>query len=173
MSKKSKQLANKSISYTATTTYTFEEFKRFSKHISKKRLRKCDIIVIATYLVIAGLSLWQQNYQAIFIYLAIIPVFLAFSRIFLNLGLKRIWKSNKDADGLKTTFTFRLSDFRQKNKLNDVTTNYGQLTEIVETETNFYLMVSENRGSLLNKKDCSEELIEFLRQRAAEINPSK
>lgn len=173
MSKKSKKLSKSNISYEATTIYTFEEFKRFSKFIAAKRLLKCDIIVVLTYLVIAGFSLWQGNYPAIFIYLAIIPIMLVSSRLFLNFGLKRIWKSNKDADGLETTFTFNASNFRQKNKLNDVTTSYDKLTQIAETETNFYLMVDENRGSLINKKDCSPELIDFLRQRAAKIKSGK
>ena len=95
------------------------------------------------------------------------------SRIFLKLGFKRIWNSNKDADGLETSFTFHFSDFRQKNKLSDRTIRYSNLSEIIETDTNFYLMLGKNQGSLLNKNDCSEELINFLHQKAEEIKHRK
>ena len=173
MSKKSKQLANKIISYEATTTYTFEEFERFGKTVAAKRLRTCDIIVILTYLIIAVLSLWRGNYIALLIYLIIIPIMMIASRVFLHFGFRHIWKSNKDAENLKTTFIFQLNGFQQKNKLNSRSYKYSELERIIETGTNFYLMVNQNQGSLLNKKDCSPDLIGFLRQRAKEINPSK
>ena len=173
MSKKSKQLANKPVSFKATTTYTFEEFVRFGKTISAKRLHTCDLIIVLTYLLIAFFSLLQGNYLALLVYLIIIPIMMIFSRVFLHFGFKRIWKSNKDAENLVTTFTFHLSDFRQKNKLNDLTIRYDNLSQIIETDTNFYLMVNKNQGSLLNKKDCSSELIDFLQQRAKEINKGK
>ena len=95
------------------------------------------------------------------------------SRIFLKLGFKRIWNSNKDADELETSFTFHFSDFRQKNKLSDRTIRYSDLSEIIETDTNFYLMLDKNQGSLLNKNDCPEELINFLHQKAEEIKHRK
>ena len=105
MSKKAKQLENEPISYKATTIYTFQEFERFGKTISAKRLRICDYVVVITYLVIAAISFLQNNYSALLIYLIIIPIMMIGSRIFLKLGFKRIWNSNKDADGLETSFT--------------------------------------------------------------------
>ena len=173
MSKKAKQLENEPISYKATTIYTFQEFERFGKTISAKRLRICDYIVVITYLVIAAISFLQNNYSALLIYLIIIPIMMIGSRIFLKLGFKRIWNSSKDADGLETSFTFHFSDFRQKNKLSDRTIRYSDLSEIIETDTNFYLMLGKNQGSLLNKNDCSEELINFLHQKAEEIKHRK
>ena len=67
MSKKAKQLENEPISYKATTIYTFQEFERFGKTISAKRLRICDYIVVMTYLVIAAISFLQNNYSALLI----------------------------------------------------------------------------------------------------------
>ena len=161
--------SSKSLEFKATTTYTFEEFQRFSKVVAKKQLRKCDLIVILTYLAIAIVATIGKNYQAIAIYLLIIPIMLIFSRLFLRFGFKRIWKSNPEAHNLATTFTFRINSFRQKNNISDRTTKYDELRQIIETNTNFYLMVKSNQGSLVNKKDCSPELINFLQNRAKEL----
>ena len=53
------------------------------------------------------------------------------------------------------------------------TIRYSDLSEIIETDTNFYLMLGKNQGSLLNKNDCSEELINFLHRKAEEIKHRK
>ena len=159
----------------ATTTYTFEELQNFTKITSKKYLRRVDAIVIIVNLAIAVLAAQAEhkNYAIIVSYLLVIPAMLVFSRLFLKFGLKRLWKNSPEAHNLQTTFTFRPNSFRQKNKLNDRTLEYKELDRIVETETNFYIMVDYNKGSIINKKDCSPELIKFIQERAAELDPKK
>ncbi len=170
MKTKQAKATTKAKPFIATTTYTYEEFLRFCKTISKKRIRKCDIVVTVCYLLIAGLAWWQKQYGAIFIYLLFIPAMMIFSRLFLRFAYKRIWKSNKDADGLKTTFKFYEDHFLQQNKLGRRETKYSELTKIYDTATNFYLMTSEAQGSVIAKQDCSSELITFIQAKAKELS---
>ncbi len=153
-----------------TTTYTYEEFLRFCKTISKKRIRKCDIIIVVSYLVIAALAFLQKQYNMIPVYLLFIPTIMIFARLFLHFAYKRIWKSNKDAENLETQFRFHADNFVQSNKLNRRTIKYSELTRIIETDTNFYLMTAEAKGSIINKKDCSDNLCTFLHAKSQELN---
>ena len=40
---------------------------------------------------------------------------------------------------------------------------YEELTDIIETKTNFYLMIPTGQGIIIKKENCPPELIEFIR----------
>jgi len=41
---------------------------------------------------------------------------------------------------------------------------YDDIFKIIETETNFYMMVSKGSGLIIVKKNCTQELLEFLQR---------
>jgi len=47
---------------------------------------------------------------------------------------------------------------------NPLVIRYEELYKIIETPTNFYLMLSPQHGSIVIKENCSDELLMFLDQ---------
>lgn len=41
---------------------------------------------------------------------------------------------------------------------------YNKLNEIIETKTNFYLMISKNQGHMVLKENMSDDLQNFIRK---------
>ena len=50
------------------------------------------------------------------------------------------------------------------NTLGFTTIPYDKLYRVVETPTNFYLMIARNQGMVIVKENCSAELIAFLQK---------
>ena len=63
-----------------------------------------------------------------------------------------------------TSLTFYNNYYEGHSELGDNKYLYEELYKIIETPTNFYLMLSPQHGSIVIKENCSDELLMFLDQ---------
>ena len=52
--------------------------------------------------------------------------------------------------------------FVSKTEKSESIVEYDKLYKIIETKTNFYLMIADNQGYIVSKANCSQELIDFI-----------
>ena len=58
--------------------------------------------------------------------------------------------------------TFYLDHYEEVNKMGRSAYKYVQLRHIYETPTNFYLMLNDKQGAIVEKANCKPELIKFI-----------
>ena len=65
-------------------------------------------------------------------------------------------------EGMQSNLTFYMDHYEEVNKLGRVAYKYVQLRDIIETDTNFYLMKTDRQGCIVVKANCSPNLVQFL-----------
>lgn len=165
MPQKEVKMKDQEILFTTETRYTFDEYVRYSDRVC----RFANILSYVLWLGIGGaLAVWaflRADYGKGI--LVLIPCLLRVLQ-----GPKRKKELQKkefeDPEGLGNTY--QIFDFYDDCFM--VTSNmvplepvrYFDLTKIIETNTNFYLMYAWREGYVIVKENCSPELIQFLHE---------
>lgn len=149
--------------FTTETAYTYDEYKRFNLALMRKNL----IIIyslLAALLLLVILSSVLNGWSKFGAYYIPAVVFVAAYLPFgINLTIKRTYKSNKLITKTVGNFSFYESKVVETTDNATVNYKYSDLSSIIETQTNFYLMIAKNQGMIIVKQNCSAELIEFLK----------
>ena len=145
--------------YKTTTKFTYEEYKKFNDAIMKKKYI-IIVSVLACLLILTGGILLENLFLIIF---AIIYPFLFF--LAKNVGVKKVFDSNSLLKDKEISYEFYEDYFEIKHEAGDEKIPYDKLYDIVETKTNFYLMIAKNQGYIIIKENIPEGLGGFLRSK--------
>ena len=106
-----------------------------------------------------GLRLWRVAAGVCAVMAVAVFVFL------IPFNLRRVAEKQFDKsrlEGMRSNLTFYMDHYEEVNKLGRVAYKYVQLREIIETDTNFYLMKTNMQGCIVVKANCAPNLIKFL-----------
>lgn len=143
--------------YTTTTNYSYDEYKRFSWNLLLKRSHIIFYIILELFILLLGC--FMKN--SLFIVFAVIYPIMIF--LLQNRQIKRVWKSNKVAQDMLVNFEFYDTYFVEKDKSGNTKLDYSNLHKVIETKTNFYLLIAKNQGFILVKENMPEGLADFLK----------
>ena len=148
--------------YTTNMKYTFEEYKKFNIAVMKKRIKRIRISLLL--LILAAILMWIADpFSKISLFLI---VFVIIYPIFLYLGMnrdiKKAYNSNELLKDIDLIIEFYEDYFIAKTDKSEAKVEYDKIYELLENETNFYIMIANNQGYLVIKENCSEELIKFI-----------
>ncbi len=143
--------------YSTTTIYNYEEYKRYTLSLLLKRSRIIWYIILEVWILLLGCLM--DNYLLI-LFAIIYPIIIA---ILQNRQIKKVWNSNKVAQNMNVKFDFYDTYFTEINENGETRLEYNKLHKIIETKTNFYLMIAKNQGFILNKSNLPEGLSDFLK----------
>ena len=152
------------IVYKTHTEYTAKEFGRMNAVLQKRnpKVRKVEYILAAVFAVVLLAFLYQRWFVAA----AVCAVMAAAVFLFLiPFNLRRVAERQFDKsrlEGMQSNLTFYMDHYEEVNKLGRVAYKYVQLREIIETDTNFYLMKTNMQGCIVVKANCAPNLIKFL-----------
>ena len=171
--------------FTTQTDLNLDEYKKFnaavaSKNLdnskSKKRLKWICILLAVCLLeviifnLLPGHSDGDNTFTVIFITAAIVitvSALLAYLLMrfpfFLNKAAEKAYYSNPflQKNHLQV-YSFYEEYLEEKNNDSSAKIEYSLIHNIIETETNFYIMIGNNQGHVIIKSNCSPELIEFI-----------
>ena len=140
--------------------YTFEEYKKFAKAVLK-----WNRIILGAFLWFAFLSgvllIGFNGVSSQACFLVLFPVIYVILR---KLSIKRYYNSNKILKDITEEYEFYEDYLIAKNTNSEAKIEYDKIFKIIETKTNFYIMVAQNQGYIISKEICSEELVEFLKE---------
>lgn len=122
------------------------------------------------YLAIAPFITGTENFT--FTYIGIILVFVFILSIFLaryNAG-KRY---DKNAGKFDLSYTVDENGFSYKVSGQKMETKWMDFYSVAETKDYLYIFVSKDSGSVIVKRDISEEIIGFIKQQLASHLPKK
>jgi len=151
--------------YETKTKYTFEEYKKFnyaiSTSISKMPIKV--IIIEVLFLLIAYMYMEQSLHTTLVSVLcAIIFPIMIFMTI--NSNIKKTYNSNKTMRDMDVEFEFYKDYCLYKCEIGENKIEYKNLYKVIETKSNFYLMIAKNQGIILKKDNCSQELQDFIKK---------
>ncbi len=144
-------------SFKTTTTNTFEEYKRFSRRLLFNKRSIVIYILAGSFLIFDGIILDNM----LFILFAILYPILIW--LLHNWQVKKVFNTNKVLQNADVNYEFYDTYFTETNDYGNTKLEYAKLHKIIETKTNFYLMIARNQGFILVKKNFPDGLEEFLR----------
>ena len=145
--------------YKTTTKFTIEEYRKFNLAIIKKKNLPLLSIFAFLCLLIGGILL-KNNVLVVFAILYPVLLYIA-----LQIGVKRVFNSNKLLQNTEVTYEFYEDYMIEKHEGGEAKVPYEKLDEIIETKTNFYLMIAKNQGFMISKENMPEGLEEFIRSK--------
>lgn len=151
--------------YKTNTKYTFEEYKKFNYAITTiiNKMHVKTVIVVLLFVLLACMYMQRSMYAtSIMLLCAFIFPFLFYFTI--NGNIKKTYNSNKSMKDLDVEFEFYKEYCLYKCKLGETKLEYKDLYKVIETKTNFYLMIAKNQGIILKKENCDEELQKFIKE---------
>ena len=143
---------------------SLEEYMRFAFTVQRqdKRYIRAKLIMMRGLLVIAVINFKGGNKQLGSILLIMVVALPMFLDIMMKKQVTKAYNDNANTQGINTSLTFYDNYYEGHSEIGDNKYLYEELYKIIETPTNFYLMLSPQHGSIVIKENCSEELLMFL-----------
>ena len=161
--------------FTVETQYTYEEYVRFNRtvvnvlHASRKKLIAACIIWAVGILVL----IWAEEYQTALTAALAVGLFTVLMLRIVRRNIRKAWESNTVLQNSVNQYTFTEDGLRIVSALGDQHLTYDRIYRLIETPTNFYIMIANNQGYILNKADCTEEQGAFIRERCGKARERK
>ena len=140
-----------------TSKNTFDEYKKYVLTLQKKRL----ILTISLLVVFFCIVGYFTKHTLFYVAAVILPFLEYFSVV---RPLKKLYYSNKLAVDAVLEYDFYDTYFTKKSVAGEDKIEYDKLAKIIETKTNFYLMLALNQGYMLKKEGMPKGLDEFIRK---------
>ena len=143
---------------------SLEEYMRFAFTVQRqdRRYIRAKLIMMLGLLVIAVINFKSGNKQLGSILLIMVVALPMFLDIMMKKQVTKAYNDNANTQGINTSLTFYDNYYEGHSEIGDNKYLYEELYKIIETPTNFYLMLSPQHGSIVIKENCSEELLMFL-----------
>ncbi len=143
---------------------SLEEYMRFAFTVQRqdRRYIRAKLIMMLVLLVIAVINFKGGNKQLGSILLIMVVALPMFLDIMMKKQVTKAYNDNANTQGINTSLTFYDNYYEGHSEIGDNKYLYEELYKIIETPTNFYLMLSPQHGSIVIKENCSEELLMFL-----------
>jgi len=143
--------------FKTTTRFTLEEYKKFNNAILMKKHIWIAMSVAILFILLGGMLL---NSPFLIAFAVLYPFLFILIK---NNSVKRVFNSNKITKNADVTFEFYEDYFKETHEAGEAKIPYDKLNEIIETKTNFYLMIAKNQGYMILKENMPEGLEEFIR----------
>ena len=150
--------------FETTIQHTFEEYKKYCWAVSLKS-KKFWVFssFYEIFMICMGVLGIIYHWHDIILLASFFVIF--YPMLFVlrsRSAIKKNWDSNKLFQGVVSHYRFFEDHMEQNNELGSSGYPYDKLYSILETKTNFYIMLGRNQGALIKKENCSEGLIAFL-----------
>lgn len=152
--------------FTTTTTVTLDEYMKYSERISLKSKRFVGMLIITTVLLLllSLVAFLNKSYTKAMVCVIVGMLYPVVSMVYSRIDMKRVY--NRDAlihDAL-CKFSFFAQHMVGEGLTDCLEYTYDRLYSIVETETNFYIMIAKDQGWIVVKQNCTPELIAFIQE---------
>lgn len=159
------------------TTINYHEYRKFCDAIYPGlNLTKRQQITMFIVMALITLPLFFFGYEwlavLLLILIVIIPIFTVNE---IEKSIKKSYETNKIIQDVEYKYIFSDKSFKVKELKSNATVLYAQLYKVIETNTNYYLLVANNSGYIIAKKDIDhkKDFKEFLKQKTMDIYKNK
>lgn len=143
--------------YETFMVFSLDEYKKFVAATSKNKLNNILLAVVSVILIIMGIV---QKAPILFIMAVVYPFLMISSQ---KKGVERNYKRATGMHDARIDYRFYEDRFVKIFAENEEEYEYANLFKVIETETNFYIMISKAQGYVLVKANMPEGMEEFVR----------
>ena len=143
--------------YTTSTVFTLEEYKKFIKEVSNRKQSNIVLAVVSAFLLVIGIV--QKTPLMIALAIAY-PGLMLLSQ---KLNVEKSYKNSLSMHDAKIDYRFYEDHFVKVFAESEEEYEYKKLHKIIETDTNFYLMLNKTQGFVLVKDNMPEGMAYFLK----------
>ena len=144
-----------------TTLMTEEVYKRFSWAILVRRKGFVLYIIILIIGLFTYVMFSPLEKKIISIILAP-PIFASMYYFSMNYQIKKAYQKNPLFQNMEVTLIFDRESFVAQNKRGEFHYTYDDIVKVIMTKQDFYILIGENTGFPIEKKNCTPEALEFL-----------
>lgn len=146
---------------TITTLMTEEVYKRFSWAIL---IRRKGFVLYITILIIGLFTyiMFSPLEKKIMSIILAPPIFASMYYFGMNYQIKRAYQKNPLFQNMEVTLIFDRESFVAQNKRGEFHYTYDDIVKVIMTKQDFYILIGENTGFAIEKKNCTPEALEFL-----------
>ncbi|MCH4072705.1 YcxB family protein [Pseudoramibacter sp.] len=150
---------------------TEDEFYKSCQAISAKKIKRLQMIylIIGSVFCLCGILFIVSPVFSLLEGLIIAVMGVIFSAVLCfnvthqaQKKMEKTWQEHSELHNMDIHITFFEDHLTQTTPTASQNANYSDLSSVIETETNFYLMTSPSEGSIIVKDRCSSGLIAFL-----------
>ena len=145
-----------------TSIFTEEVYKRFSWAILMRRKSFIVYIIVILALILYPMIMTAEGQDIIFIALFTILVLLPVVFFTLRFRIKRSYRKNPLWQNMEVTLIFDRESFVAQSKRGEFRYTYDDIVKVIMTKQDFYILIGENTGFPIEKKNCTPEALEFL-----------
>lgn len=144
-----------------TTLMTEEVYKRFSWAIL---VRRKGFVLYITILIIGLFTyiMFSPLEKKIMSIILAPPIFASMYYFGMNYQIKRAYQKNPLFQNMEVTLIFDRESFVAQNKRGEFHYTYDDIVKVIATKQDFYILIGENTGFAIEKKNCTPEALEFL-----------
>ena len=144
-----------------TTLMTEEVYKRFSWAILIRRKGFVLYIIILIIGLFTYVMLGPLEEKIISIILAP-PICASMYYFGMNYQIKRAYQKNPLFQNMEVTLIFDREAFIVRNIRGEFHYTYDDIVKVIATKQDFYILIGENTGFPIEKKNCTPVALEFL-----------
>lgn len=149
--------------YNVKSIFNYELYREYVKLCNKElaHIHYRSRAIAAVCLVLAGCFLLCHAYL-FFIGAAVLLI--ALPLVFtsqINHGIKKNWENNFFFENLETEIHFFDDYLLQMSERGQNKVEYDMIYRILESDNIFALILAGNQGIMIDKNNCSEELMDF------------
>ena len=153
------------VKFMTQTILDLAEYNKYVKAMQGSQLKNIAIAVAACiWLLAAGAYNISKGSTILGIFMIVVgigaPILV---RVGANNQTERDFEKIREAGGANFRVRFYEDRFETQNDTSHGVHEYKKILNVIENDTAFYLEVEKGRSVIIQKKNCSEELITFLR----------
>lgn len=158
-----------------TTTYTLEEYERFNQAISEviHGVNKKAIVAVIIYFAIVLVFVLRKEYTTAMIVVILIVVMVLLIRRSVDKSVAKAYNTNIILKDAVVKYRFMEDRLEADSPKGKEIVEYKNIYCLLENDTNFYIMIGDNMGFIISKKNCTKEQQDFIRTIAKPFDPKK
>lgn len=147
--------------FTAHCEYSLKEYRKFFSAIHKKIFKThLRLALFCLFFLIIILFTTDISLKIGFsIGILLIPFTVYFSN---RIHSKKMYRQMENLKSTSSDFAFYPDHLEITSSIGNTSLDYDKLFCIIETPTNFYIMLTKQQGSIVIKEVCSPELVSFI-----------
>ena len=149
------------------TKYTLEEYKRYNKsvmnvfHKERTKLQISFILICVSF----ALLIWMGEYKYAALWILFWVVLIGILWFRYNQNIKKAWETNTVLKDAVNRYHFMEEQIEIISAIGNSVLEYDKIYRLIETDTNFYIMIANNQGYIINKNYCTPPQQDWIQQR--------
>lgn len=147
------------------TKYTLDEYILYNKVVGEKiyNAKRSRYILFAVYFILIIVFSLMKEYIMAFVIVIVCALVVIISKKIAENNIKNAYETNiimKNADVYYKFYDDRVEVTSPKGI---EIVEYSKIYKIIENDTNIYIMLGQNIGFIISKKNCNDDEIEFIK----------